>query len=302
MDNMNNPAPVTHSQPASLAVGVDGGPASLHALEWALNSPASWGPVTPIAAWDVSMWRQVLAGSAAPVAFLAEEINVTDMTDHLLTQIEPVLRDRLTEPVIARGSAADVLTDAAKHNGTLVVGTRSQGAVADTVLGSVSIDCASRATGPVIVVPEIGGDRAGPVVVGIDGSENSLAALRWALANVDADVPIIAFGVWTYVIHGAWQELPTYDDRTEADTMEIVGKVVAAATESAGMPADRVQLRIGRGDPRRALHEMATTARMLVLGASCVTGWQHALLGSVTTALLHRPAAPTVVVPATPRG
>ncbi len=283
---------------SAIAVGIDGGPSSIAALEWALATDVSWGPVTPVAAWHLARWRKIAAGPATSMLAVGEELEIAAMIDAMTRDLSPEDQDRITEPLIIEGSPGGVLAAAGEHSGLLVVGTRSRGAVADTVLGSVSVDCAAQALGPVVVVPESAGVADGPVVVGIDGSSNSVEALRWAIDHYNTSVPIIALGSWTFLVHGAWQEFPVDNGLTEDDTRAIVEGVVAAVTAAAGVALGRVEVQIEKGDPRTALHLAAEKARMLVLGSTGVTGWKHALLGSVTTALLHQPAAPTAVIPA----
>ena len=62
-------------------------------------------------------------------------------------------------------------------------------------LGSVSHQCIHHASCPVAVIPHawMGSDRHGRVVVGVDGSDESCGALRWAIAaaaqrHADLDV------------------------------------------------------------------------------------------------------------------
>lgn len=285
------------AQPA-IAVGIDGSAGSTAALQWALNSPSQLGPVEPVAISHVPIWRQVVAGSAAPMLWTEEEIRISDVLASVLDDVGDDARPRLRQATISEGSTSAVLARAGERCGTLVIGTRSRGPVADTLRGSVSVDCAAHALSPVVVVPEEGGDPNGPVVVGVDGSPHSTAALRWALEHHDADVPIIALGVWTFVVHGMWQEMPHPDDQSITDTEKVVTDVVTRVLDEAGAPAGRVTIQVEHGDPRTTLHRAGATARLLVLGSRGATGWQHALLGSVTTALLHQPSAPTAVIPA----
>jgi nucleotide-binding universal stress UspA family protein len=64
---------------------------------------------------------------------------------------------------------------------------------------------------------------------------------------------------------------------------------------------ERIVPRLEFGDPRAALIDAARSADLLILGARGRGGLAHLLVGSVTTALLHRPVVATVVVPQTER-
>jgi nucleotide-binding universal stress UspA family protein len=69
----------------------------------------------------------------------------------------------------------------------LVVGSRGLGGVAGLLLGSVSAHVAACALCPVLVVPQVepaSRPCSATVVVGVDGSAGSLAALRFALGYV----------------------------------------------------------------------------------------------------------------------
>ena len=82
---------------------------------------------------------------------------------------------------------ARALVDAAKGADLLVVGPRGLGGLRELLLGSVSSACLHHACCPIAVVrggriaPAEG--REGRIVVGVDGSEVSARALRWALVE-----------------------------------------------------------------------------------------------------------------------
>ncbi len=61
----------------------------------------------------------------------------------------------------------------------LVLGTHGYGAVESALLGSVSRQVVTHAVCPTVLVPQDAGDLR-RFVVGVDGSEESLHALRWA--------------------------------------------------------------------------------------------------------------------------
>ena len=69
----------------------------------------------------------------------------------------------------------------AKAADLLVVGARGMGGFRGLLLGSVSRRCAHLATVPLVIVRRMAGvQHRGRIVVGVDGSESSAGALRWA--------------------------------------------------------------------------------------------------------------------------
>jgi nucleotide-binding universal stress UspA family protein len=141
-----------------------------------------------------------------------------------------------------------------------------------------------------------------PVVVGVDGSEASLAALRWAAEEAAAHhAPLIAVRVLdprprrhaTYA--GARCENVDRPDPTATLEQEILRSGVS--------PAKRI---IDVGVPSVSLVRRAIGARMLVLGhadhhrrrrSEDASSHQGPALGSVARACVARATCPVVVVP-----
>jgi nucleotide-binding universal stress UspA family protein len=87
---------------------------------------------------------------------------------------------------VAAGSAAAVLVEQAESADLLVVGGNGGDEVRSSLLGSVAPDCVTHARCPLMVIHAVPGPRPaklGPVVVGVDGSDTSIAALREAVAK-----------------------------------------------------------------------------------------------------------------------
>jgi nucleotide-binding universal stress UspA family protein len=134
----------------------------------------------------------------------------------------------------------------------------------------------------------------GAVVVAVDGSDGSRAALRWA-ATLGA--PVRAVRAWSYPT-----TLPLPWSRLSAHTPEEIDRDVQAqleqvvAEELAG-EAD-VEIAVLRGPPASALiaHAVQTAPRQLVVGSRGLGGFSGLLLGSVSRHLLeYAPCAVTVV-------
>jgi nucleotide-binding universal stress UspA family protein len=133
-----------------------------------------------------------------------------------------------------------------------------------------------------------------PIVVGIDGSENSLAALRWALREG------VATGAQVEVVH-CWTAQTLTDvvfvpDR-ELQTASIcmLTNEVQAALSKCPNPPVTTQISLP-GNPATALIRHAANARMLVLGVRQTTAMRDLAYGSVASSCRKHASCPVVTV------
>lgn len=131
-----------------------------------------------------------------------------------------------------------------------------------------------------------GGAAGGRIVVGVDGSQPSRAALRWAVrqahltaGEVDA---VLAFGAGPAVA-------------AEAAARALAEAVDAEVFEEEW--AVDIRQRPRRGDPVQILLDASQGAELLVLGARGPRGSGSAL-GAVGTQCARRAGCPVVLVPA----
>jgi nucleotide-binding universal stress UspA family protein len=95
-------------------------------------------------------------------------------------ELAPELTCTLTSMM---GQPAFMLAAASEGADAVVVGRRGLGGAASVLLGSVSNRLAIQAKCPLVVVGEGGLSTAGPIVVGVDGSEFGTNALRYAVGE-----------------------------------------------------------------------------------------------------------------------
>ncbi|GAA2450590.1 universal stress protein [Streptomyces lavendulocolor] len=145
----------------------------------------------------------------------------------------------------------------------------------------------------------------GRIVVGVDGSEPSLEALRWAARQAeltgDALEAVIA---WDHPATG-WPAVgpapvpvpPPGPDPEEAARRTLDEAVTATLGGAAAASTDR---RTVQGPATRALLDRARGATLLVVGARGHSGLKAALLGSVSHHLAQHAPCPVVVVRPTP--
>ncbi|MEZ5230611.1 MAG: universal stress protein, partial [Acidimicrobiales bacterium] len=219
--------------------------------------------------------------------------------DQLAVQLERVTSPDLLPPVVVHGRPGPTLVDISEHANLLVVGTRGRGALADTILGSVSTHVASHATCPVAIVPEHAPSdhMFNRIVVGIDGSASSLHALEWATRLADDATTIEVVHTWSPMPAGALDSSVSIIDDLLAQSQRLAEDTVAKAAAHLGIEAKRFDVRVEMGDARNILRDISKDADLLVVGARGHRGVAHLLLGSVATGLVHQPLVPTIVVP-----
>ncbi|MET0863004.1 MAG: universal stress protein [Nakamurella sp.] len=202
------------------------------------------------------------------------------------------------------GDPATVLRHASAAAQLTVVGARGGHRVV-SALGSVAVGIASTNPGPVVVIhPAAPSAPTGPVVVGVDGSPTSDAALGYAFeAAALRQVPLVAVHCWTDpVLVG---DMPYYAAGI-VDTAHIATERRAFLAEtlapwSSTYPNVVVQQVVIHGRPTPALLESSRTAQLTVVGSHGQhgrTGWVGAryLLGSTSVALITNSPSPVVVV------
>ncbi|WAL69407.1 universal stress protein [Amycolatopsis cynarae] len=134
-----------------------------------------------------------------------------------------------------------------------------------------------------------------PVVVGVDGSATSAAALRWAVAEAAATGRVVrAVAAWTYV--------PAVDPGGVVAPIDEVAAMHGRALddfvrETVGeRPGAPVRADLVEGDPADALVKASAEASLLVLGSHGRGRLLSALLGSVSAQCLRRAACPVVII------
>ncbi|PRY55969.1 universal stress protein [Glycomyces artemisiae] len=137
-------------QTERVVVGVDGSPVSMEALAWALR----YAEKTGAAVAAVYGWQPPVVYGTAVEAVPGESF--TETAERALNEsVDAALdgrEDLVVERTAALGHPAKVLIEQSKTAGLLVVGSRGQGGIKGTLLGSVSLHCVTNADCPVVVI------------------------------------------------------------------------------------------------------------------------------------------------------
>ncbi len=191
-------------------------------------------------------------------------------------------------PLLAGGRAAAVLCEHGRGAAMVVVGARGAGGVPGLLLGSVAAQVAADTAGPVVVERghwrPAGGYRPGPVVVGADGSADSLAALDLAAREAELrDVPLLA----AFAVSDACGTVGA--ERALRDS-------VSAALDrlEEAHPGVRVMRHVTGAGPLGGLLTAARDAQLIVVGRRGRGGGRG--LGSVSQGLLSHAPCPVAVV------
>jgi len=275
-----------HDKP--VVIGFDASPDAARALDWAVaHARRTRRPLRVVAARG-----DLFALSSASDAWTRE----------LAEQWLAAARKRLAdvgfddaELVVRDGLPASVLVDESRTASCVVIGREFRGAVLEGLLGSVGHHLTRHAVCPVVVAQEPATPGA-KVVVGVDGSEPSIAALEFALevAARAADVEVVYCPEHEKWFDG-WDEVEPAPELRAAVCARRAGvreRVLAlGAAHGPGLVLNEVGQK-----PARALVEASREAALVVVGSRGCGGVAGALLGSVSADVVRHAYCSVAVV------
>lgn len=131
------------------------------------------------------------------------------------------------------------------------------------------------------------------IVVGVDGSEQSKLALRWAARlarGLGGRVQAVA--VWQFPAAQSFVVVDGWDPEREAQSsLEATVDAVFGDDRPAGL-----QLLVLQGTPAKVLLDLSAGAQILVVGSRGRGGFAGLLLGSVSSAVAEHAKCPVMVV------
>ncbi len=280
----------------AVVVGVDGSGSSTQALDWAVDEASRRRlPLHLICAWAVDY----AAGAIGAVVPIIEDECRAVLQDARRRIAVAAPTAQVTSSQV-QGQAAAALIAASRTADTVVVGSRGLGALGGVLAGSTSMQVATHAECPVVVVREPSTAEASlpRVIVGVDGSEVSADAIGYAfqqaaqrdlgLTVVHAwDVQFVSGVLATTTTLEAWQQLGD-EERT------VTAESVAGWREK--YPDVEVRTHVLRGHALESLIAHSRGAELLVVGSRGRGGFRGLLLGSVSQGVLHQAHCPVAVV------
>ena len=146
---------------------------------------------------------------------------------------------------------------------------------------------------------------AGTIVVGVDGSEASLEALRWAADEARLrEARIVALHAWTFVPAApigdpgmiaipAGDLMGQLEAESEAARVELADSIAQVLGAEPGVD---VEARLTESDAGDALVAESESADLVVVGSHGRSGFRAAILGSVSRHVVDHAHCPVVVV------
>ncbi len=277
----------------AIIVGAVESSAGAHAIAWAAQRAAD------------REQRIVLYGI---VGGAAGAVGASSMISDALQATEEFLQGQ-AETLRARGLSVETRTDAgdpvallieaSRSSALLVIGSDYRGPGTGPARGVHGIRIAAGAHCPVVVVPDHDLDATGRtgVVVGVDGSPVSEAAVRFAASEADRlGEPLIAVTTWTPLPaprhSGAYPH--GYLESMSAMAEETLALALAGLRQD--YPDLRIDARTQRGYPSEVINGIAATSRLAVIGSHGRGPIARFLLGSISHEVLARLATATAIV------
>ncbi|MGW4351894.1 universal stress protein [Nocardia sp. NPDC004582] len=293
---------------APVVVGVDGSPGAARALRWAVEYAARHRRRLHL------VHGLDLVGVSRGVGTYAVA------TQPLIDSVKAAGRTLLTRAVLAAGeydpqvevsssmsgdTAAQLLIEDSETAFAVVIGASgTAGTLAH--LGSTLFAVTSHARGAVIVVrPDPDLDDAvrtsGPVVVGVDGSRTSEAAIAAAFVEAsERGTGLIAVHAWSDWDTGQYAGEVTAAINGDLDGIEEAVLAERLAGWQEKYPDIEVTRRVYVAGAAAELTELSKTAQLVVVGNRGRGGFAGLLLGSTAHHLVQHAHSPVMVVHADP--
>ncbi|WP_182347491.1 universal stress protein [Tomitella gaofuii] len=282
-------------------VGTDGSDHARLAVRWAAHHAHLHGvPLLIVTAVSAPV-AYGMGGNLPQEFFTALEEDGARILREATAEARDVSSTLEIESVVKLEATGPALLALSERARMIVVGTRGLSGLASAFMGSISALVARHAACPVVVVRSADDQSpaplSGPVVVGVDGSENSAKAV--AVAVREASVR----GATLVAVH-AWSDVPL-------STMDPIAQVRGLFDEAAVADAVLSEQLAGYNDdypdlniehvvvldrPDTAILDHAEGAQLVVVGSRGRGGFAGLMLGSTSIKVLRSAHCPVMVV------
>jgi nucleotide-binding universal stress UspA family protein len=282
-----------------IVVGLDGSPESLTAVRWA----AKEAELRRLSVLLVHAFTLPVVGAMGYTIPTTLADGLHDAGEQILEGVAQELRESHPGLDVAgklvEADPRPVLVEASERAGLTVVGTRGGGRIPEVILGSVALHISAHGRSPVAVIPAgAAPDAGGPVLLGVDGSRTSEAAVEFAFDEADRrGAPLRAVLVWDDVaLRGLARVEPLVRLEDEEEHAVLAEQL---AGWRAKYPDVTVQQEVRRGRAAEALLRRQSggpAPQLVVVGSRGRGGFAGLLLGSTSHSLIGHSHWPVVVV------
>ena len=284
-----------------VVVGFDGSETSQAAARWAAREAQSRGlGLTVIHATVPPMSNGGVWGPSSPISLDTLD-EIRDTAQSAVDAFAATLPAGNVQTVVQVGSPSGLLLHASASATLLVVGSRGHGGFKELLLGSVSQQLVAHADCPVVVIRDERSLDTSAVVVGVDGSPASHAAVDFAFDYASRHkLSVLAIHAW---------DVPSFDLIVMPNTPvpvelgDMANTEVRLAAEllagyEARYPDVSLETRVIRSTPSNAILSVESEAALIVLGTRGHGTVVGSILGSVSHTVLHRAQVPVAVITA----
>lgn len=280
-----------------IIVGADGSPGSLAATDWAAQIAGACGAEVALVHGLAPLLEHMFS-----IPPLESEVLVSLVKEELAgAWSEPLRRAAVEyEPVLVEDvAAAAVLSVARQKDAALIVlGRHGHTRWGPHTMGGVAHKVLTDAICPVVIVPtsrEGPADTSPDIVVGVDGSESSLAALDWAIRHAEI------FGMGVRAVTGVFTQVngevawlvPADDEKAKLRAEEELGRILEKSASEADVD---LAMHVAVGPVGATLVAESATAELIVVGSRGLGSVAALLVGSTSHYVATRSSCPAVIV------
>ena len=287
---------------ADVVVGVDGSSAADAAALWAADETA----LRPGSSLELLFAFQIPIVGHPEYEYPPEFADaIRAAGNHTLDRVAAEVTERYPDlplqRILTESDARLALVKQSAQARLTVVGSRGKGRLAEVLLGSVAFHVAAHGHSPVAVVPEAAHRTDGPILVGVDGSKTSDAALGFAFDQAaERGTEVVALLGWDGLGHQPTARRPAISGMAGASSevnalladrcapwIEKFPDVVCRHVVHQGRPAEGL---IGYAE------RAAQQPQLIVVGSRGRGGLSGLILGSTGHTLITHSRWPVVVV------
>jgi nucleotide-binding universal stress UspA family protein len=285
--------------PGAVVVGLDGSAGSRRAASWAADEASRrHAPLALVHAYRLPATGGFPGYNPVPDDLLeqlrAGGQSLLDSTAAELTDRYPTLS---VTRILVQGRPEMAIRSASARAVLAVVGHAPSSRLAGTLLGSVALAVTSTNPVPVAVFREGHFPDDGPIVVGVDGSPLSEAAVAFAFDEAALRrTELIAVHAWNDVYLDSRRLEPLLIDPGTLEEQERALLAERLAGWAEKYPDVRVRQVLAHHRPVPGLLSYAADASAVIVGSHGRGGFAGMLLGSTSHALATHARCPVIVV------